>query len=725
MMKRTLYIIALLWGIVGSSTLSAQQQPLTIEAATPGSDQFYKSFYPDYLPGLTWAGSHAVWRSEDKLQGCGADGKTVTLLALDDLCRIAPADEYLNRLKEHKALPYYEVLSNGLIAFFAQKVYLVNPQTKALIGTLPHKDAQGKRYEYVAFAPDGAYAVVRSEVGVLGILRESGFAEIARNEGNGIVYGEAVHQREFGIEKGIFVSPQGNKIAFYRMDQTMVPEYPIVDYMSGECATVNPLRYPMAGDKSHHVTIGIYDVASGKVHYLDAPGDPETFLTNIAWTPDEKNILIAEVTRHQDRCSLNEYDAVSGHCLRTLFEEFDAKYVEPQTPARFLPDGSGRFLWLSRRDGFNHIYLYSREGKLLKQLTRGEWEVLALQGFADKGKTALFTATKASPLEERLYSVALRSGKVTDLTPSRGVHYVACNADGSAFIDQFSSPEEPRLITLRNATGKERATLLRAADKTKQFVMPTVTLDSLTADDGATKLYYRVIKPSNFDPAKKYPLILYVYGGPHAQMINCTPHYGAGGWELYMAEQGYIMLCLDNRGSANRGKAFEDIIHRQVGTVEMRDQMLAVKRLMAEPWVDEARVGVYGWSFGGFMTTNLMLTYPEVFKVGVAGGPVMNWRYYEIMYGERYNDMPSENPYGYKANNLTLRAGDLKGRLLLIHGVIDNVVLWQHAQRFVQACIKAGTMPDTFYYPTHEHNVRGNDRVHLNKVITRYFQEHL
>ena len=351
--------------------------------------------------------------------------------------------------------------------------------------------------------------------------------------------------------------------------------------------------------------------------------------------------------------------------------------------------------------------------------------MLEVKGFADKKRQILFTSTKASPLEERFYSVAIKSGKLTDLTPQRGVHSVVSNEDGTAFIDQFTSPEVARCISLINTKGKKPTTLLDAKDKTKAFVMPTVTLDSLTADDGATKLYYRIIKPSNFDPEKKYPLILYVYGGPHAQMINCTPNYGAGGWELYMAEQGYIMLCLDNRGSANRGKAFEDVIHRQVGTVEMRDQIKGVRHLMAEPWVDNNRIGVYGWSFGGFMTTNLMLSYPEIFKVGVAGGPVMDWRYYEIMYGERYNDMPQENPEGYKANNLTLRAGDLKGRLLLIHGVIDNVVLWQHAQRFVQAAIKAGTLPDTFYYPTHEHNVRGNDRVHLNKVITRYFQDHL
>lgn len=722
-LRQTLFAIALL--SLGAVSLPAQQ-PLTIEVATPGSNEFYESFYPDYLSGLTWLQSTAIWRQEATLQGCTPEGKKSALLTIEDLFRLVPSDEYFARLKSYgKAFPYYQALECGLLAIYGDNVYLIDVAQQKLVRTFPRKDADQQPYELLEFDPNGAYVVARSTKGVLGILTPTQFTEIATNEGNEIVYGEAVHQREFGIEKGIFISPKGDQVAFYRMDQSMVPEYPIVDYISNEKAEVKPLRYPMAGDRSHHVTIGIYKVATGKTIYLEAPSDKETFLTNIAWTPDAKQILVAEVARHQDRCTLNEYDATSGHCIRTLFEESDPKYVEPQTPAIFLNDGTGRFLWLSRRDGFNHIYLYDRSGKLLKQITKGDWEVLEVKGFADKKRQILFTSTKASPLEERFYSVAIKSGKLTDLTPQRGVHSVVSNEEGTAFIDQFTSPEVARRISLINTKGKKPTTLLDAKDKTKAFVMPTVTLDSLTADDGATKLYYRVIKPSNFDPAKKYPLILYVYGGPHAQMINCTPNYGAGGWELYMAEQGYIMLCLDNRGSANRGKAFEDVIHRQVGTVEMRDQIKGVRHLMAEPWVDNNRIGVYGWSFGGFMTTNLMLSYPEIFKVGVAGGPVMDWRYYEIMYGERYNDMPQENPEGYKANNLTLRAGDLKGRLLLIHGVIDNVVLWQHAQRFVQAAIKAGTLPDTFYYPTHEHNVRGNDRVHLNKVITRYFQDHL
>lgn len=722
-LRQTLFAIALL--SLGAVSLPAQQ-PLTIEVATPGSNDFYESFYPEYLSGLTWLQSTAIWRQEATLQGCTPGGKKSALLTIEDLFRLVPSDEYFARLKSYgKAFPYYQALECGLLAIYGDNVYLIDVAQQKLVRTFPRKDADQQPYELLEFDPNGAYVVARSAKGVLGILTPTQFTEIATNEGNEIVYGEAVHQREFGIEKGIFISPKGDQVAFYRMDQSMVPEYPIVDYISNEKAEVKPLRYPMAGDRSHHVTIGIYKVATGKTIYLEAPSDKETFLTNIAWTPDAKQILVAEVARHQDRCTLNEYDATSGHCIRTLFEESDPKYVEPQTPAIFLNDGTGRFLWLSRRDGFNHIYLYDRSGKLLKQITKGDWEVLEVKGFADKKRQILFTSTKASPLEERFYSVAIKSGKLTDLTPQRGVHSVVSNEEGTAFIDQFTSPEVARRISLINTKGKNPTTLLDAKDKTKAFVMPTVTLDSLTADDGATKLYYRVIKPSNFDPAKKYPLILYVYGGPHAQMINCTPNYGAGGWELYMAEQGYIMLCLDNRGSANRGKAFEDVIHRQVGTVEMRDQIKGVRHLMAEPWVDNNRIGVYGWSFGGFMTTNLMLSYPEIFKVGVAGGPVMDWRYYEIMYGERYNDMPQENPEGYKANNLTLRAGDLKGRLLLIHGVIDNVVLWQHAQRFVQAAIKAGTLPDTFYYPTHEHNVRGNDRVHLNKVITRYFQDHL
>ena len=248
--------------------------------------------------------------------------------------------------------------------------------------------------------------------------------------------------------------------------------------------------------------------------------------------------------------------------------------------------------------------------------------------------------------------------------------------------------------------------------------------EEVTTDLG-DDLYYRITKPSDFDPNKKYPAVIYVYGGPHAQMITNTRNYGASGWDIYMANHGYVVFTLDNRGSSNRGLLFENCTFRNLGTEEMKDQMKGVEFLKSTGFVDPDRIGVHGWSFGGFMTTNLMLTYNDIFKVGVAGGPVINWALYEVMYGERYMDTPESNPEGYKGNNLTLRAGDLKGKLQIIIGANDPVCVPQHTMSFLRACIDAGTQPDFFTYPGDEHNMRGRDRVHLYTRITQYFEDYL
>jgi dipeptidyl-peptidase-4 len=267
--------------------------------------------------------------------------------------------------------------------------------------------------------------------------------------------------------------------------------------------------------------------------------------------------------------------------------------------------------------------------------------------------------------------------------------------------------------------------LLNATEPLDAYKRPEITVGTLKAADGKTDLYYRLIKPVDFDPNKKYPAVIYVYGGPHAQLIHNTRNYDARGWDLYMAQLGYVMLTVDNRGSENRGMEFENAIYRQLGTEEMKDQMKGVEMLKSLPYVDADRIGVHGWSFGGFMTTNLMLTYNDTFKVGVAGGPVIDWNYYEIMYGERYMDTEAQNPEGFKNANLKLRAGDLKGRLQIIIGANDPTCVPQHTVTFLRACIDAGTQPDFFIYPGAGHNMTGRDRFHLYTRITRYFEDYL
>lgn len=721
----------LLFG-VNTTSVYAQNKTFTLEDVTPGGKTFFKNYYPQNLTATQWLKEQLCWIDGSNLMGQAiGNSSSKVLIDTNGLGNLIKGDKLA-----YGNTPYGTAIkgTNRMVFEGLKAYYVIDVVAQQLVSWFPKQDHRGEVFEAVEYGKDGEIAVMRSQSGVLTyvrgatpVLTEAIYKPIAKNKGDEIVYGEAVHQREFGIEGGVFISPDGKKVAFYRMDQSMVKPYPLVDYQPHK-AEVKPLRYPMAGEPSHHVTIGVFDSETNKTAYLQTGGDPEHYLTNIAWVPDSRGILVAEINRAQNELSMGLYDGKLGPLVRVLFKEKEEKYLDPSISPIFLPNEPEDFLWVSRRDGYYHIYHYDLTGKLFAQLTKGDWEVLSVEGFSPKGDAVLFTSTKASPLERRLYSVSLSGQSLTDLTPEEGIHYTQYSRSAGAFVDNYSSLTTPRIVALRGLSGKsiqQSCKLLVAKDPTEGYNVPKIEMGTITAADGITPLYYRLIKPINFDANKKYPTIVYVYGGPHAQLVEKGWMASASGWDVYMAQLGYVVFTVDNRGSANRGKAFEQAIWRNVGTNEMKDQMEGVKFLKSLPFVDSSRMGVYGWSFGGFMTTNLMLTYPGTFKVAVAGGPVMDWSRYEIMYGERYNGSPKTNPEGYKNNNLTLRADQLKGRLLLIHGMQDNVVVMQHAIDFVEHAIKARTYPDCYYYPTHEHNVRGADRVHLNTVITRYFQDHL
>jgi dipeptidyl-peptidase-4 len=545
------------------------------------------------------------------------------------------------------------------------------------------------------------------------------------DEPEGVLCGQSVHRDEFGINGGIFWSPKGNLLAFYRMDQSMVTDYPQVN-TSTRIATLEPDKYPMAGMTSHKVTVGVYNPATQATVYLKA-GDPtDRYFTNVSWSPDEKKVYMIEVNRDQNHAQLCRYDAVTGEKEAVLYEEKHPKYVEPQHPIVFLPWNENQFIYQSQRDGYNHLYLFDTTGKEVKQLTQGEWIVKSILGFNEKSKEIIITSTEISPLQDNAYAVNVKNGKRRLIGAGEGVHRVQLSGSGKYVIDSYTSHNVARNIDILPVAGKGKSiNLLTAENPMDAYQMPEITLGTIKAADGKTDLYYRLVKPVNFDENKKYPAVIYVYGGPHAQLITDVRNYGAGGWDIYMAQLGYVMLTVDNRGSANRGLEFENCIHRQLGTEEMKDQMKGVELLKSLGYVDEGRIGVHGWSFGGFMTTNLMLTHNNVFKVGVAGGPVIDWKMYEVMYGERYMDTPQANPEGYKKADLTQRAGDLKGRLQVIIGANDPVCVPQHSVAFLRACIDAGTQPDYFIYPGGAHNMYGRDRVHLYTRITRYFEDFL
>jgi len=700
--------------------LPAQEQHRspTLEEYTLGSP---KALRRTSLRSLRWLGSDYVYIDSTRLVigTPTAAHPEKTLLSQDEfLAIIGEATKGAGA----KYFTPFSVVDEGLLIPFGKKHYLIDPQAKKQLAAF---ERAGRAEQAFALAPRAKHAVAVRDNNLFLLLPDGSSKQLTTDGTPTLVYGQSVHQNEFGIHGGLFWSPDGSRLAFYRMDQSMVTPYPLV-HINTRKATEEKLYYPMAGMPSHHVTLGIYDVASGQTTYIKTGEPKEKYLTNISWAPDSKTVYIAEVNREQNHMDLKAYDPATGDCIKTLFSEHNDKYIEPQWPMRFIPGRDKEFVWQTRRDGYTHLYRYNVDGKLLGQITRGEWEITDFLGFADGGKTIVYSSTQLSPIDRVIASVSIDGRKTRILTPQAGWHVGQLSSDGKYLLDTYESlknPTENRLLSV--ATGKPIATLYQSKDPEAGFINPEITFGTIKAADGVTDLHYRLLKPTNFDPAKKYPTIVYVYNGPHAQLVQNRFHAGCLGWDLYMATKGFVIFTVDGRGSAHRGAAFEQVIHRHLGKNEMADQMKGVDFLKSLPYVDADRIGVAGWSYGGFMTTNLMLTYPDVFKVGSAGGAVTDWARYEIMYGERYMDSPQDNPEGYKETNLSLRAGNLKGRLLLIHGTIDPTVVWQHTQLFVDACVKAGTYPDYMIYPEHKHNVLGVDRVHLNYTMARYFMDHL
>lgn len=696
--------------------VAAQNKQMSLQDAILGR---YTYLSPETVEDLSWKDSDTFSYVEaDTLWAENArSGERTVVVALAELNELFGSSNG----QALRSFPGYSWCEDGhLLIRHDRSFFIMNPVEKriALKLTLPENAENAVFHEarrFVAFTEDDNLFV---------LLSSGEKVQITTDGDNGIVNGKTVHRSEFGITNGIFCSPQGNYIAFYRKDERGVTDYPLVDFMA-RVADHTPVKYPMAGMKSHHVTVGVYNILNGKTIFLESGGDPEHYLTNLAWSPDEKHIYLAELSRGQDHMQLNRYDVGSGKKSSPLLEEKHGKYVEPQHPIWFSKMNQNEFFYLSRADGWFHVYHYSVSGELIRQVTKGEWEVTGILGIDEKEKNLFVEATQESPLERHIYRVEIRSGKMEKLTDEEGIHQGLLSPGGSYLIDRFEAPENPSQTNLVSGKGKPVRILQQAGDPLEDYLLGENKLVAIRSADGETELYGRMILPPNFDPGKKYPVILYVYGGPHAQLVDKSWHHGAQWWQYYMASQGYIAFTMDNRGTSNRGMDFESVIHRRLGILETEDQMQGIDYLKSLAFVDTSRIGVHGWSYGGFMTLNLMLRHPEVFKVGVAGGPVVDWSMYEVMYGERYMDKPQENPEGYCEANMLNHVPKLEGRLMLIHGVQDDVVVMQHSMQFLRECIVQGKQVDFFVYPTHPHNVRGKDRIHLMEKVSRYFLENL
>ena len=699
--------------------MSAQQKLFTLEDLNFGGTN-YRKMLPKNL-WLTWWGDQLMYQDAEEGGTIDSKGFRKPVFNLDAVNFLMTASQDADKRVVHSAMnASYPYPDQPLVLLGNQKQrILYNFKTEKVEWTQDIGEATVAKW-----SPKSRIFAIKKADHQLYVLDGDQETRLTTDGSREIVYGEAVHRNEFGISEGLFWSPDGRQLAFYRMDQSMVTDYPQVDLFP-RVATHEPDKYPMAGMTSHKVTVGVYDTRTRQTVYLQA-GDPtDRYFTNIAWSPDGATVYMFELNRAQNDCRLVSYDAATGRKTAELYRETSDKYVEPLNPIQFLPWDAGKFIMQSQKDGYNHLYLLDTKGRQLRQLTSGPWVVLSVLGFNSKQKTVIFEANKYHPLHRQLYSVSVDKGKITPLTTADGQHHGSLSPSGNMVIDRHSAPTQPRNIDLVDINRHKASRLLTADDPWKDYQQPLFECGSIKAADGTTDLYYRMVKPADFDPAKKYPTVVYVYGGPHAHNVEASWHWGSRSWETYMAQKGYILFILDNRGSQYRGRDFEQATFHQLGQIEMQDQMKGVDYLRSLPYVDMERLGVHGWSFGGFMTISLMTNHPDVFKVGVAGGPVIDWKWYEVMYGERYMGTPESNPEGYAKTSLIAKAKDLKGRLQIITGYNDNTVVPQHCLSFLDACVKAGTQPDFFAYPGEEHNMRGHASVHLHERITRYFEDFL
>ncbi|WP_292267343.1 DPP IV N-terminal domain-containing protein [Butyricimonas sp.] len=706
-MKKTLLTIIGLSMMFG---LNAQEKILTMEEAVVGYHLYPRAKY------IQWQGdkNQFTYLDREGLTGESADkGEKTVLLTVPELNKIIGADL--------KGFPNFSWLDgNTLVVARQGKIYHIDVEKKQLKQTFSFpKGAANQTYSKAGNMY--AYTVDNN----LYYMDERGNSyAVTSDENKNIVNGQVVSRNEFGITGGIFWSPDGKKLGFYRKDESEVTNFPLLD-INSRTGDLKEIKYPMAGMKSELVTMGVYDIASGTTVFLDVNDfGREQYLTGVTWAPESDIVYIQVLNRGQNHMRLNKYDASTGKQIATLFEEKSDTYVEPQNRLVFMKNNPKQFLYeTNNRDGYFNLYLYDVNGKLIKRLTDVDADV-AYAGMDRAGKYVYYLSSEVSPVEKQLFRVDVKSGKKTRLTPEEGWHTITMSGDCSYFIDSYSSVKTPRNVDLATNSGKVVRRVQEVENPNKDYNWGEVTLGAIKADDGSD-LYYRLIKPMNFDPNKKYPVIHYVYGGPHAQMVTNIWNANIRMWEMYMAQHGYVVFIIDNHGTPNRGKAFEEVIHRQCGQVEMKDQVKGIEWLKSFPWVDADRIGVHGWSYGGFMTISLITNYPDIYKVGVAGGPVIDWKWYEAMYGERYMDSPQENPEGYAKVSLIAKAKDLKGKLLICQGAVDPVVVWQHSLSFIRECIKNNVQVDYFPYPCAEHNVMGRDRIHLMQKVTDYFEDYL
>jgi dipeptidyl-peptidase 4 len=529
-----------------------------------------------------------------------------------------------------------------------------------------------------------------------------------------------VYPEELDLGTASWWSPDSKFVAYFQFNVSKEFMYPQADLL-GERAVAEPERYPQAGTSNAQVKLGVVNATGGHTTWMDLGDTDYTLLARVNWLADSKTLAVQRLTRVQDQLELLFLDRSSG-AGRTVLTEKSKTWINVSDDAHFLT-GRNEFLWSSEASGYRHLFLYSYSGERIRQLTSGDWEVRRVVALDEAKREVYFTSGQESPLEDHLYRVSLDGGLPIRLTQEPGTHSVNADQQGSYYLDTWSSVTNPPRTTLHDAAGKQIA-VFRAADRKvidEYAILPTEFV-KVTAPDG-TLLYAKLIKPAEFEPTKKYPVVVFIYGGPHAQSVR--DGWSGLSWEQVLAHQGYVIWQLDNRGSSGRGHQFEEPLYRELGRVELADQRAGVDKLIGLGFADPKRVGIFGWSYGGFMTLYSLLHAPEVFKAGIAGAPVTDFRNYDTIYTERYLGLPGENKVGYDKSSNVLAADKLQGKLLIIHNFEDDNVLFQNSLQMTNALQKADKQFDFMLFPQKSHGVGGPVRKTMYEGMTEFFNKNL
>ncbi|GAB2620209.1 S9 family peptidase [Belliella aquatica] len=625
--------------------------------------------------------------------------------------------------------------TKALIASSTERIYRRSSKSIYHLVDLATGEAQllidGAKIMYASLSPDNdKVAYVKDNNLFFVELASNKITQVTQDgKWNHIINGSAdwVYEEEFSMAKAFDWSPDGKKLAFIRFDENDVPEFNMQTW--GELYPQDyKFKYPKAGEKNAEVSIHVYDLASQKTINVNSGEEKDIYLPRIYWTSNSNTLAYLRLNRLQNQLDLLYANTATGDSKLVLQEKSDT-YVDLNYNDNlyFLKDNKG-FIRTSEQDGFKHIYHHEESGKLIRQVTSGKWEVSSMVGVDEKGKKIYFISTEASPLERNLYVINMDGKGKKILTPEKGTHSVNMSKDFKYYIGYHSDANSPSKVTLNHASGKQLQVLednQELKDKLKNFAISEKEFFDFKTVEG-TSLNAYMIKPADFDPTKKYPVLMYVYGGPGSQ--NVTNSWGGTRdfWHHHLAAEGYIVVCVDNRGTGARGRDFKHSTYANLGKIEVEDQIAGAKHLGTLPYVDKGRIGIWGWSYGGYMSSLALMIGNDVFKSAIAVAPVTTWRYYDTIYTERYLQTPQLNAAGYDDNSPITHVNKLKGNLLLIHGTGDDNVHFQNAVDLVDALIKADKQFDSFYYPNRNHGISGgNTSWHLYNMMTDFIKNKL